>query len=116
MSSPDLTSAGSSADARPGQFTAMISSTALDLPEHRALAHRACLEAGVFPIGMEQLPARDETGIAASLEMVEQADIYIGVYANRYGWVPDGEDISITEMEFDHALARKAEGKLRDIL
>ncbi len=93
----------------------MISSTALDLPRHRELAHKACLEAGVFPIGMEQLPARDATGIAASLEMVDQADIYIGVYAFRYGWVPDGQDVSITEMEFDRAVARKAESKLREI-
>ncbi|HEX7956846.1 MAG TPA: DUF4062 domain-containing protein, partial [Pyrinomonadaceae bacterium] len=94
----------------------MISSTALDLPEHRALAHKACLDAGVFPIGMEQLPARDASGIAASLEMVDEADVYIGVYAFRYGWVPDGGDVSITEMEFDRALARKAEGRLREIL
>jgi tetratricopeptide (TPR) repeat protein len=94
----------------------MISSTALDLPEHRALAHQACLDAGVFPIGMEQLPARDETGVAVSLGMVDQADVYIGIYAFRYGWVPDGRDVSITEMEFDRAVARKAEGKLREIL
>src|ERR1044072_4422636 len=94
---------------RPGQFTAMISSTAFDLPEHRALAHKACLDAGVFPIGMEQRPARDASGIAASLEMVEQADIYIGLYVLRYGWVPDGRDISIPEMEFNHAVERKAE-------
>ncbi|MCA1615424.1 MAG: DUF4062 domain-containing protein [Acidobacteria bacterium] len=63
----------------------------------------------------EQLPARDATGIAASLEMVDQADIYIGVYAFRYGWVPNGQDISITEMEFDRAATRKAEGKLHEI-
>jgi tetratricopeptide (TPR) repeat protein len=116
MSPPNPTPVESSAGPRPGQLTAMISSTALDLPEHRALAHKACLEAGVFPIGMEQLPARDETGIAVSLKMVDEADIYIGVYAFRYGWVPDGEDVSITEMEFDRAAARKAEGKLREIL
>lgn len=94
----------------------MISSTALDLPEHRRLVHQACLDAGVFPIGMEQLSARDSTGIAVSLEMVDRADIYLGVYGPRYGWVPDGKDVSITEMEFDHAIARKNEGKLREIL
>jgi tetratricopeptide (TPR) repeat protein len=94
----------------------MISSTALDLPEHRALTHKACLDAGVFPIGMEHLPARDASGIAASLEMVDQADVYIGVYAFRYGWVPEGRDVSITEMEFDRAVERKAEGTLREIL
>ncbi len=65
---------------------------------------------------MEQLPARDATGITASLEMVDQADIYIGVYAFRYGWVPSGQDISITEMEFNRAVARKAAGELREIL
>ena len=53
---------------------------------------------------MEQLPARDATGIAASLGMVEQADIYIGVYAFRYGCVPDEQDVSITELEFDRAV------------
>ena len=116
MTPPDPTLVEPSARPRPGQLTAMISSTALDLPEHRAQAHQACLDAGVFPIGMEQLPARDATGVAASLEMVEQADIYIGIYAFRYGWVPDGQDISITEMEFDHAVARKAEDKLQEIL
>jgi tetratricopeptide (TPR) repeat protein len=100
----------------PGQFTAMISSTALDVPEHRAAVKDACIGAGVFPIGMEDLPARDETGINVSLEMVDQADIYLGIYAWRYGWVPDGKDISITEMEFDHAVKRKAEQKLSEIL
>src|SRR5919206_2617684 len=104
MSAPNPTPVEASTEPRPGQFTAMLSSTALDLPEHRKLAHQACLEAGVFPIGMEQLSARDATGIAASLEMVDQADIYIGIYAFRYGWVPDGHDISITEMEFDRAV------------
>lgn len=110
------TPAAKPSGARPGGITAMISSTALDLPEHREHAKKACLEAGVFPIGMEELPTRDQTGIDASLAMVDQADIYIGIYASRYGWVPDGHDISITEMEFDHAMKRKAEGKLTNIL
>lgn len=116
MSPPDPTPVDASAAARPGQLTAVISSTALDLPEHRESAHRACLDAGVMPIGMEQLPARDATGIAASLELIDQADIYVGIYASRYGWVPAGRDISITEMEFDRAVERKAQGKLREIL
>ena len=110
-----MTAASSSSGAdgpKPGQFTAMISSTALDLPEHRAAVREACIGAGVFPIGMEQLPARDASGITVSLEMVDKADIYLGIYAWRYGWVPDGKNISITEMEF----ARAAERKLCEIL
>ena len=85
---------------------AMISSTALDLPEHRKQAFDACLSTHIHPIGMERLPARDATGAAVSLEMVDQADIYIGIYAWRYGWVPEGSDISITEMEFNRAVER----------
>ena len=108
--------------AKPGKITAMISSTAADLPEHRKEAIDACLRASVFPIGMEHLPARDATGIQASLEMVDRADIYIGIYAWRYGWVPDLPDvpnpdhISITEMEFNRALERRQGGELKDIL
>jgi len=104
---------------KPGQLTAMISSTAIDLPEHRKQVFDACLREGVFPIGMDQLPARDATGIQVSLEMVDKADIYIGIYAWRYGWVPDfdnPEKISITEMEFNHALKRKERGELKEIL
>ncbi|HEY3863602.1 MAG TPA: DUF4062 domain-containing protein, partial [Verrucomicrobiae bacterium] len=101
---------------KPGQITAMISSTALDLPAHRAAVKEACIDAGIFPIGMESLPARDASGITVSLEMVDKADIYIGIYAWRYGWVPDGRSISITEMEFDRAAERNAERHLREIL
>lgn len=101
---------------KPGQLTAMISSTAVDLPEHRKQVVEACLREGIFPIGMEQLPARDATGIQVSLDVVDEADIYIGVYAWRYGWVPDGQEISITEMEFNRAVERKQRGELRDIL
>ena len=35
--------------------------------------------------------------------MVEQADVYVGIFAYRYGYVPDGHDISITEMEYNRA-------------
>ena len=104
---------------KPGQITAMISSTALDLPEHRKAAFDACLKEWFHPIGMEHLPPRDATGVQVSLEMIDQADVYIGIYAWRYGWVPDfdnPEKVSITEMEFNRAVERKVSGKLQEIL
>ena len=94
----------------------MISSTAIDLPLHRKAVRDACIDAGVFPIGMESLPAQDKTGVQVSLDMVDKADIYLGIYAWRYGWVPPGGDKSITEMEFDHAVKRKSEGRLKELL
>ena len=104
------------AHAKPGKFTVMISSTALDLEKHRPAVEAACIGAGVFPIWMKHLPARDADGVKVSLEMVDKADLYIGVYAWRYGWVPKGGDKSITELEFDHAVQCKADGKLHELL
>ncbi|MCD6051910.1 MAG: putative lyase, partial [Verrucomicrobia bacterium] len=39
--------------------------------------------------------------------MVDKSDIYIGIFAWRYGHRPKGHDISITEMEFNRAVERK---------
>ena len=87
----------------PDRKTVMISSTARDLPEHRQAVMDACLRQGMFPLMMEHLPASDADAIEVSLKMVEEADLYLGIYAHRYGYVPEGHDISITEMGYDRA-------------
>jgi len=83
---------------------AMISSTSRDLPEHRDQARDACLSHGLFPLMMEHLPATDADAIAVSLRMVTESDVYLGIFGQRYGYVPQGHAISITEMEYDRAL------------
>src|SRR3989440_4111470 len=89
-----------------GRKTVMISSTARDLPEHRQEVLDACLRQGMFPSMMEHLPAVDSEAIATSLKMVDEADIYLGIFAHRYGYVPAGYTISITEMEYNRAVER----------
>ena len=91
---------------RQPRLTIMISSTARDLPEHRKQVMDACLAQGMFPEMMEHLPASDADAIAASLRMVDEADVYLGVFAWRYGYVPKGHEISITEMEYNRAVER----------
>lgn len=91
--------------------TVMISSTARDLPKHREEVMNACLSQGMFPVMMEHLPANDDDAISASLKMVDEADIYVGIYAQRYGYIPKGKkrnskQVSITEMEYDCAVKR----------
>jgi tetratricopeptide (TPR) repeat protein len=89
---------------------AMISSTARDLPDHRKEVLEACQRQGFFAARMEDLPAYGATAKAASLKMVDEADIYIGVFAHRYGYIPDEDNperISITEMEYNRAVERK---------
>src|SRR5215212_5376932 len=90
----------------------MISSTALDLPTHREEVMTACQRQSMFPRMQENLPASGagaEAGAEAvrvSLAMVDEAEVYVGVFAHRYGYVPAGRDISITEMEYQRAVER----------
>jgi tetratricopeptide (TPR) repeat protein len=88
----------------------MISSTARDLPEHRKQVMAACLRQGMFPKMMEYLPALDAEAISASVALVDEADIYVGVFAHRYGYLPKENNplqISITEMEYNRAVERE---------
>src|SRR5437867_4578750 len=42
--------------------------------------------------------------------MIEEADVYVGVFANRYGYIPQANNdhqISVTEMEYNRAVERK---------
>ena len=56
---------------------------------------------------MEDLPASDDDAIDASMKLVDEADIYVGVFAYRYGYVPEGHKKSITEMEYERAVERQ---------
>ncbi|MGO8868561.1 MAG: DUF4062 domain-containing protein [Alphaproteobacteria bacterium] len=83
----------------------MISSTARDLPKHREQVRLACERAGFEPREMmENLTAENRNAVETSLRMVEEADVYLGILGYRYGTIPTGYDISITEMEFNRAL------------
>ena len=56
---------------------------------------------------MEHLPASDKDVIDVSLGLVDEADVYIGLLAHRYGFVPEGHTRSITHMEYERAVERK---------
>jgi tetratricopeptide (TPR) repeat protein len=84
----------------------MISSTALDLPEHRKHARDACERMSMLPLVMEQMPATPDDALTISRGYVDQADYYLGIFAFRYGFVPEGQGKSITELEYDRALER----------
>jgi len=59
----------------------------------------------------EEIPARDQRADKVYLEELEQCDIYLGIFGNKYGF-EDDDGISPTEREFDHASQL---GKLRFI-
>lgn len=84
-------------------FRIFVSSTYIDLVAHRKAAEKAINHLGQKFEGMEYLGARDEEPTRACLELVEKCDLLIGIYAWRYGQVPEGAAISITEQEYQHA-------------
>jgi tetratricopeptide (TPR) repeat protein len=85
----------------------IVSSTVRDLPEYRAQVMDACLRADMFPKMMEHLPAMNADAVQASLNhLVDEADVYVGIFAHRYGYIPEGHNISITQMEYERAVER----------
>ena len=83
-----------------------LSSTFSDLREHRRSAADALDRLGHRVLRMETFGARPDEPTNACLSEVERCDTFIGVYARRYGYIPLGSRISITEQEFNHARSK----------
>jgi hypothetical protein len=82
-----------------------VSSTAVDLPEHRPAVAGALERLGLHVARMESFGARPEDATEASLGEIEGSEIFVGIYAHRYGYVPADSTSSITESEFNYAYA-----------
>jgi hypothetical protein len=85
---------------------AFLSSTYRDLSEHRQRAADALDRLGHHVLRMETFGSRPDEPTTASLSEVEACDLFLGIYAHRYGYIPPGSEISITEQEFVHARAK----------
>ena len=81
-----------------------ISSTWEDLEEYREVAIHVCRRLSLVPIPMEDFGPDSRPPVDVCLSKVDEATVYLGIFAHRYGFVPDGSDISITEMEYDRAI------------
>lgn len=80
-----------------------LSSTYLDLVQHRLLATEALERLGQQVDRMEVFGAQPVKPPQACLAEIEMCDLFVGIYAHRYGHIPPGSNISITEAEFQHA-------------
>lgn len=84
-----------------------LSSTFSDLAIHRQAVQRAIRQLGAVDVSMDHFGARDERPVDECVRLVrEESDIFVGVYAHRYWYVPDDTDTSISELEYN--AARKA--------
>ena len=78
-----------------------VSSTYTDLVEYRKAVCDRIRQIGAIDVAMEHLGARDERPKDECLQLVRTGcDIFIGIYAHRYGSIPKGEERSITELEY----------------
>lgn len=86
-----------------------LSSTAIDLHEHRQKVSDAILRLGDLPVTMETFGAMPSEPIDVCKSKVRRSDALVVMLAHRYGWVPlkeeggDGKK-SITWIEVETAL------------
>jgi tetratricopeptide (TPR) repeat protein len=80
-----------------------VSSTYSDLVEHRRQVYDNLRKMRYDVIAMEDYVATDERPLEKCLADVASCDAYIGIFAWRYGYVPPGQERSITELEYRQA-------------
>jgi len=81
-----------------------ISSTYKDLKDYRERVSLVIRKMGHTDIAMEYYGAEDKRPLDKCLGDVAACDIYIGIFAWRYGYIPPKNKISITELEYRKAI------------
>jgi|SRR5579885_344907 hypothetical protein len=92
-----------------------LSSTYADLKEFREAVYRALRQMQEDVIAMEDYVASDQRPLDKCLADVDECEAYVGLFAWRYGYIPQEGNprrLSITEREYRRA---KARGKPRFI-
>jgi HEAT repeat protein len=88
-------------------LTIYLSSTFDDLIEQRNEAYRALRRMHHHVIAMEDYVAKDQRPLDTCLDDGAVSDLYIGIFAWRYGFIPtenNPEQKSITELEYRKAI------------
>ena len=92
--------------------TIYLSSTYEDLKQYRSVVFDALRKSGHQVIAMEDYVAADQRPVDKCLKDIRHANLYIGVFGFRYGYVPpethgNPDRLSITELEFRAAESLK---------
>ncbi len=84
-----------------------LSSTYEDLKAHRREVSDGLRKLGHQVIGMEDYVAEGSRPLAKCVRDVAESDVYVGIFAWRYGYVPveatNPDSLSITELELETA-------------
>ena len=104
----------------PQEFpTVFVSSTSKDLTDYREAVRQAIQRLNLHPIIMEDFNPDQRDAVQRCYDEVQRADIFVGIYAHRYGYCPDTDTTyidtddetrtcsgsqSITHLEYDWAM------------
>jgi hypothetical protein len=84
-----------------------ISSTWVDLqPERQAVERALQRMSSTSFVGMEYFGSRPGTPKDACIAEIDQCDVYIGIFAHRYGAIDPESGLSFTQLEYRHAQER----------
>lgn len=98
------------------QRRVFVSSTFKDLRPHRLAARDVIRRLDATDVSMENFGARETRARDESLRLVrEESDVFVGIYAYRYGTIPQGDERSITEQEYDEARRRRLPMYIYDV-
>ncbi len=82
-----------------------ISSTYTDLKDYREKAFVIVNRYKCVPLAMEFFMSQTKDPESVCEKEIKECDIFVGLYAHRYGYIPDGKAKSITQQEYE--LAKK---------
>lgn len=89
--------------------TIYVSSTFIDLRDHRKAVSMAIRRLGHVDLAMEYYVAEHARPLDRCLRDAGSCDLYLGLFARRYGFCPAGHDRSITELELRAAQAAEVD-------
>lgn len=91
-----------------GRHRVFLSSTTLDLAPFREVVRHVCQRLGADVVAMEEFGPDPRMATEVCRQKVNDSDLFLGLYAHRYGYAPDGfGGRSITELEYEWAIERR---------
>jgi hypothetical protein len=80
-----------------------VGSTFVDLQSYRRSVRDALAQLEAIVRGMEHFGSKPGRPVDECLRVVASCKVYIGIFGMRYGSIPDGNDRSMTHLEYDEA-------------
>lgn len=89
------------------KYNVFISYTPYDSDAYIQAVTRVIRAFDRFPIVLDYFPPLNAETIQQSIFQIDAASIFIGIYGNHYGVIPENGVASIPEIEFDQAISKR---------